>query len=469
MSPRQAEEEPAVVSDRARQAGDIWGRWSWVEPTVWTERMLTALEKGVKGGCWFSLIDKVASVRALRAAFARVKRNRGAAGVDHVTIERFEVRLEENLNRLSESLLEGRYRPQAVRRQWIPKPGGHERRPLGIPTVRDRVVQTALRNVLEPIFERDFAETSYGFRPGRGCHTALRRVAELLDVDSTWVVDADLKDFFDTIPHEALMGRIRKKAADGKVLALVEAFLRQEVMEGMEGWTPDEGAPQGAVVSPLLSNIYLDPLDHRMAEEGFQMVRYADDFVILCRSKEEAREALLKVEEWTDCAGLSLHLEKTRIVDATQRGGFDFLGYHFERGYKWPRKKSVQKLKETIRCQTKRTNGHSLEQIISQINRSLQGWFMYFQYSHPTTYPRLDGWVRMRLRSILRKRQGKKGRGRGRDHQRWTNDFFTACGLFSMVTAYEATGRPSLRSTTDWRAGCGRTARPVRRGEGPGT
>ncbi len=182
-----------------------------------------------------------------------------------------------------------------------------------------------------------------------------------------------------------------------------------------------------------------------MAEEGFQMVRYADDFVILCRSEEEAQQALLKVEEWTDSAGLSLHSEKTRVVDATRHGGFDFLGYHFERGYKWPRKKSVQKLKETIRCQTKRTNGHSLDTIISQVNRSLQGWFMYFQYSHPTTYPRLDGWVRMRLRSILRKRQGKKGRGRGRDHQRWPNDFFTACGLFSMVTAYDAAGRPSLR------------------------
>jgi len=445
VSPEQEEGRPVLVPVGAKQAGDIRGRWSWVEPTVWTERMLTALEKGVKGGCWFSLIDKVASVKALRAAFMRVKQNRGAAGVDHVTVEMFEARLEENLNRLSELLLEGKYRPQAIRRQWIPKPGSHEKRPLGIPTVRDRVVQSALRNVLEPIFERDFAEASYGFRPGRGCRDALRRVVELLDVGYTWVVDADLKDFFGTIPHEPLMERVRVEVADGKVLTLVEAFLRQEVMEGMEGWTPDEGTPQGAVISPLLSNIYLDPLDHWMAEEGFQMVRYADDFVILCRSEEEAQQALLRVEEWTDFADLGLHSEKTRVVDATRHGGFDFLGYHFERGYKWPRKKSIQKLKETIRCQTKRTNGHSLDTIISQVNRSLQGWYMYFQYSHPTTYPRLDGWVRMRLRSILRKRQGKKGRGRGRDHQRWPNDFFAARGLFSMVTAYEAAGRPSLR------------------------
>jgi len=445
VSPIQAEGRPVVVPVGAKQAGDIKGRWSWVEPTVWTERMLTALEKGVNGGYWFSLIDKVASVKALRAAFMRVKRNRGAAGVDHVTVKMFEARLEENLDRLSELLLGGIYRPQAIRRQWIPKLGSNENRPLGIPTVRDRVVQSALRNVLEPIFERDFAEASYGFRPGRGCRDALRRVVKLLDVGYTWVVDADVKDFFGTIPHEPLMGLVRLKVADGKVLTLVEAFLQQEVMEGMEGWTPDQGTPQGAVISPLLSNIYLDPLDHWMAEESFQMVRYADDFVILCRSEEEAQQALLKVREWTDSAGLSLHQEKTRIVDATQHGGFDFLGYHFERGYKWPRKKSAQKLKETIRRQTRRTNGNSLDTIISQVNRSLQGWFMYFQYSHPTTYPRLDGWARMRLRSILRKRQGKTGRGRGRDHQHWPNDFFATRGLFSMVTAYVAAGRPSLR------------------------
>lgn len=446
MRSEQEEGRLAGVPFAARQAREARDRWWWVEPSVWTERMLTALEEGVKGGCWFSLIDKVASEKGLRAAFAKVRRNGGAAGVDHVTVEAFAAHLEENIEKLSRSLLDGTYRPQAIRRQWIPKAGcKNEQRPLGIPTVRDRVVQTALRNVLEPIFERDFAEGSYGFRPGWGCHDALREVEGALEAGETWVVDADLRKYFDTVSHEMLMERVRQKVADGRVLKLLEAFLTQEVMEGMEGWTPEEGTPQGAVISPLLSNIYLDPLDHRMAEAGFHMIRYADDFVILCRREAEAREALEMVRAWTEEVSLSLHPEKTRIVDATQRGGFDFLGYHFERGYKWPCKKSLQKFKDTVREQTKRTNGQSLAVIISGLNRTSRGWFNYFGYSHPTTFPRLDRWVRMRLRSILRKRSHRKGRGRGADHQRWPNRFFIAYGLFSLVTAHGGIRQPSWR------------------------
>ena len=430
------EARPAAVSETAKQAGETRARWGWVEPTVWTERMLTALEKGVKGGKWFSLIDKVYALANLRAAFRRVRANQGAAGVDHQTIEMFERHLEENLEKLSRSLRDGSYRPAAVRREWIPKPGSKEKRPLGIPTVRDRVVQAALLAVLEPIFERDFAEQSYGFRPNRGCKDALRRVDKLLQEGYTRVVDADLKSYFDTIPHEQLMERVREKVSDGRVLELLEAYLTQGVMDGMKHWTPEEGTPQGAVISPLLSNIYLDPLDHEMAREGIEMVRYADDFVILSRSRVEAEEALERVRQWTAQAGLTLHPEKTRIVDAAERGGFDFLGYHFERGMKWPREKSLKKLKDTIRAKTKRTNGNSLRVIISNVNRTLIGWLEYFKHSHKTTYPRLDAWIRMRLRSILRKRARKHGRGRGRDHQRWTNSFFAEQGLFSLVTAH---------------------------------
>jgi len=241
--------------------------------------MLTALEQGVKGGRWFSLMDKVYAERNLRSAFAKVRANSGGPGVDHQTIEMFQAHLEENLQRLSRQLREGTYGPQAIRRAWIPKSGSKEPRPLGIPTVRDRVAQAALREVLEPIFERDFAEHSYGFRPNRGCKAALRRVDALLKAGRTWVVDADLRRYFDTLPHGPLMGRVRAKVADGRVLALIEAYLRQEVLETTGAWTAQRGSPQGAVISPLLSNIYLDPLDHAMAEAGIEMVRYADDCV----------------------------------------------------------------------------------------------------------------------------------------------------------------------------------------------
>lgn len=328
---------------------------------------------------------------------------------------------------------------------WIPKAGSREKRPLGIPTVRDRVVQAAVRHVLEPIFEQEFAEQSYGFRPGRGCKDALRWVTHLLKAGYTHVVDADLKGYFDSIPHERLMERIREKIADGRVLELIELFLKQKVMETMSSGTPERGTPQGAVLSPLPANIYLDPLDHLMKEKGFEMVRYADDFVILCRSEEEAQRGLEVVQGWTTANGLTLHPEKTHIVDATERGGFDFLGYHFERGYRWPRKKSLKKLKDTMRAKTKRTNGHSLEAIILDVNRTLRGWFEYFKHSHPATFPTLDSWIRMRLRSILRKRRGMRGRGRGYDHQRWPNAFFAKRGLFSLAAARAEASQSSWR------------------------
>jgi RNA-directed DNA polymerase len=214
-------------------------------------------------------------------------------------------------------------------------------------------------------------------------------------------------------------------------------------MDTLKGWTPERGRPQGAVISPLLSNIYLDPLDHLMAKRGFPMVRYADDFVLLCRSQEEAQRALEAVRAWTAQAGLTLHPEKTRIGDATQRGGFDFLGYHFERGYRWPRTKSLRKFTDAIRSKTPRTNGNRLADIISDVNRTLVGWFEYFQHSYRRTFPYLDGWVRMRLRSILRRRCGRRGRGRGRDHHRWPNAFFATQGLFSMTAAHALACQPS--------------------------
>ncbi len=435
---------PAAVPERAKQAGDARLRWKWVEPSAWTARMLATLERGVKGGKWFSLIDKVASRRVLEAAFRRVKRNRGAPGVDHVTIEKFESNLEQELDGLHRSLLEGTYRPQEILRRWIPKAGGGER-PLGIPTVRDRAVQGALRSVLEPIFERDFASHSYGFRPGRGCRDALRHVQSLLDQGYTWVVDADFRSFFDTLRHDVLLALIRQRISDGGVLTLLEKLLNQRILEGLEGWTPTAGTPQGAVISPLLANIYLDPLDQMLAERGIQVVRYADDLVIHCRSQVEAQEALTLLSEWAGRVGLSLHSDKTRLVDATQAGGFDFLGYHFEQGQRWPRKKSMAKLKTRIRQLTRRNNGHSLNRIIAELNRVLRGWFGYFKHSHRFTFERLDRWIRVRLRSILRRRARLRGRSRGNDHVRWPNRFFAEQGLYSLQEAHAQACQSSRR------------------------
>lgn len=445
MKDTQEEEEPAGVSRASgtKQAGDVRARWAWTEPSVWTPRMLAALETGVKGGTWFSLMDKVYARANLRSAFEQVKRNRGGAGVDHQTIEEFENHVDHNLDWLHRSLKEGTYQPQAIKRTWIPKPGSNQMRPLGIPTVRDRVAQTALRNVLEPIFERDFAEHSYGFRPGRGCKDALRQVQGLLEAGYGYVVDADLKSYFDTIPHERLMQCVERRIADGSVLKLIRAYLEQRILDTTTSWTPEDGTPQGAVISPLLSNIYLDELDHMMTEGEGCMVRYADDFVILCRTLEEAHAALERVRQWTEQAGLTLHPEKTHIVDATQKGGFDFLGYHFERGMKWPRKKSMKKFKDTIRVKTRRTQGHSLQRIIADLNPVMRGWYEYYKHSHNNVFPSIDGWVRMRLRSILRKRRKGNGRGRGADHQRWPNAYFAEHGLFSLQAAH-ATARPSL-------------------------
>lgn len=433
------------MSRGTKQAGDIRGRWSWVEPCVWTERMLTTLEAGVKGGKWFSLIDKVSSRRNLMAAFTRVKRNRGAAGVDHVTIKRYESRLEANLEKLSRELREGTYEPQAVRRRWIPKAGGKSDRPLGIPTVQDRVVQGALRQVLEPIYERDFAEQSYGFRPQRSCRDALRRVQSLLESGYVWVVEADFVSYFDRIDHARLQAQVREKVSDGKVLSLVGKYLKQEVVESTGSWTPERGSPQGAVLSPLLANIYLNPLDHLFAELGFEMVRYADDLVVMCRSESDAREALARLESWSTQAGLSLHEEKTGLVDTSSGASFDFLGYRFKQGRHWPSASSLRKLKGKIRLHTRRANGHSLEAIISKLTPILRGWFEYFKHSDHTTFPGLDGWVRMRLRSILRRRQGRRGRGRGDDHHRWPNAYFAERGLYSLRAAHAAACQSSRR------------------------
>ena len=269
--------EGTVVNERSKQAPSTRANeWPWVDRTIWTDRMLAALDNGVRGGKWFSLIDKVYRRSTLEAAWEQVRANAGAAGVDGQSIARFEASAPKYLAELAEALEHDRYRPQAVRRVELDKPGGGTR-PLGIPTVKDRIVQTAVKRVIEPIFEHAFCPTSYGFRPGRGAKDALREVDALIRDGYTHVVDVDLEQFFDRIERARLMERVEERISDGRLLSLLARWLEQDIVHDAARWTPTRGTPQGAVISPLLANVYLHPLDALMASHGYRMVRYADD------------------------------------------------------------------------------------------------------------------------------------------------------------------------------------------------
>ena len=441
---KQSESEVPAVPKMAKQGAQAHGRdWSWVEACVWNERMLAALDNGVQGGKWFSLIDKVYRPAVLLAAWRKVAANAGAAGVDRQSVEQFAARAEIYLGELEAALKVGSYEPLAVLRVEIPK-GPGKVRPLRIPAVKDRIVQTALKLVMEPIFEREFLDTSYGFRPRRGCKDALREVDRLLKAGYTHVVDADLQSYFDTIPHAQLMRRVGELVSDGRLLSLIGAFLRQDIVKGVQRWTPTGGTPQGAVISPLLANSYLHPLDCRMRERGYRMVRYADDFVVLCQTADEARAGLAEVQAWVQANALSLNLNKTHVGDCREKGrGFDFLGYHFEAGQRWVRRKSPTAIRDRIRATTGRTRGDSLARIIAELNPMLKGWYGYFKHAHPWTFDGMDGFVRRRLRSLLRKQQKRPGIGHNlADHHRWPNAFFAEAGLFTMTEAYARASRP---------------------------
>ena len=434
------QEEVPEVPEGARQGTDAGSHrlWWWAEASIWTERMVSALGNGVKGGKWFSLVDKAVRPATLEIAWRKVARNKGAAGVDGVSIDRFAAHAERYLGELHEQLKTNSYRPSPIRRVDIPKGDGRTR-PLGIPTVKDRIVQTALKMVIEPIFEVEFRPGSHGFRPGRSCKDALREVDRLLREGYTHVVDADLQGYFDSIPHDRLMTLVEERISDGRILSLIDGFLRQDIMTDMACWQPVTGTPQGAVLSPLLANLYLHPLDLLMERSGRRMVRYADDFVILCRTPDEAADALRQIEAWVTANGLTLHPDKTRIADSEKPGqGFDFLGYRFEAGKRLVRRKSLRALKDKVRAKTGRSRGDSLERIIADLNPALRGWFGYFKHATPALFPALDGFIRRRLRAVLRKQEKRPGIGRGwADHQRWPNAFFADHGLFTLKTARE--------------------------------
>lgn len=415
-------------------------KWDWVETSIWTERMLATLDNGVKGGKWFSLWDKVIRLETLQKAWKYVKRNKGAAGIDGITTQQFGASLDHYLGRLHRRLKEGSYNPQLIKRVHIPKDGG-KTRPLGIASVEDRVVQTALKMVLEPIFEKEFMSNSYGFRPGRNAKDALREVNQLIKSGYAWCVDVDIQNYFDTIPKQGIMEQVEIRISDGRVLELIQKCLEQGVMEEGKEWQPTQGTVQGSPLSPLLSNLYLHSLDKQMSGKGYKWIRFADDSVAICNSGAEAETILNEIKDWMNKNGLTLHPDKTRTGNCRKAGqGFDFLGYHFERGRKTVRKKSVKKLRDKIRTLTKRTSGKSIKRIITELNPVLRGWFNYFKHAdarlRDDVFKETDGFIRRRLRSILRNHGKNPSFGRClNDHIRWPNKFFASLGLLDLSVA----------------------------------
>lgn len=411
-------------------------KYGWVEAKIWTDRMLMALENGVKGNKWYSLMDKICNFETLLIAWIKVRSNRGVAGIDQISIERFSNKANAYICEIEESLKTGTYKPDYVRRVQIPK-GDGQLRPLGIPTIKDRIVQTAIKMVLEPIWEKEFVCKSYGFRPNKSAHQAIAEVDRLIKMEYTHVVDADIQGYFDNIPHDGLIKEIGNKIADGKLMKLIKLFLKQGIMEGANKWKPTTGTSQGSGLSPLLANIYLNSLDQKMKEMGFKMIRYADDFVVLCKTKEQAIEALKEIQTWMKGNKLKLHPNKTQIGNCMiSEQGFEFLGYKFERGYRFVRKKSYKRLKDKIRELTKRANGYSLKRNIKRLNRVLVGWFNYFKLAQGQIFRNTDGMIRRRLRAILRKREKRTGMGKTmEDHKKWGNIFFAEQGLFTLKEA----------------------------------
>lgn len=395
----------------------------------------TLIEDKVRGGRWHTLIDKVYGELNLYVAARKVTGKQKAAGVDGQSCEEFDQHLIAETRLLGEQLKGQTYRPAAVRRVHIPKPGKpNETRPLGIPTVRDRVVQRAILNVIEPILDHQFHERSFGFRHGRGAHDALRIVEQKIQEGYVYVVDADLKGYFDSIPKDRLLKLIQEHISDSRMLKLLNLFLDQKILEELREWAPVAGVPQGAVLSPVLSNLYLNPLDHEMADAGFEMVRYADDFVVLCRSRFEAEVALQMITEWVEKAGLTLHPTKTKIVDSRTES-FAFLGYSFRGDRIYPRRESLAKMKARIKELTPRKRSGSLASIVQELNRVLIGWFGYFRHCRWTIFTDLDAKIRSRLRRLLLKRHRKNPQRLPRQ-QRWPNAYFTKVGLWSLRAAH---------------------------------
>lgn len=356
---------------------------------------------------WYSLYDKVFLEKNLRKAFFEVKRNKGTGGVDRISIWQYQRSLDQNIRELSRILQQKTYQPLPVRRVLIPKPDG-KKRPLGIPAVRDRVVQQSLLNVLQPIFEKTFHYSSYGYRPNRSAHQAIRKIEEYLAQGYQWIVDADIKDFFGTLDHELLIDELNSQIADGSILNLIRQFLKAGIMEEGKIVYQTTGTPQGGVISPLLSNIYLNSFDWEIAKLGYRLVRYCDDWIILTQTKEEAEQAKCLAEKLLQEKKFRLNLQKTRIVDHQE--GFEFLGFWFK-DYdgihrKGLRHRATKSFSEKIRYFTRRQQPKNIKMLIEKLNPIIRGWGLYFRIGDvKAKFSDLDSWIRMRLRSFLMKKR----------------------------------------------------------------
>ncbi len=371
-----------------------------------------------------SLVDKIYKKKNLEIAWEKVRKNKGCGGVDGQSVEEFEEDVQKHLDRLHDELRTGKYRPNPVLQHLIPKAGQPGKfRPLGIPTIFDRVCQQAILNRLEGIFDPLFDEASFGYRRGRSTKDALGKVWKEIEQGYEWIVDADLENFFGTADHEKVMALLHQRIADSRVLELIKSILKAGCMVKGQATVTEQGVPQGGCLSPLMSNILLTPFDWEMRRKGYRLTRYSDDWVITCRTKSEAQTALRHAEKVLEKLGVKLHLKKTRIVHV--RAGFEFLGYKIKRGsrplklsadkiksgirnghiYAYPTQKSITHFKDQIRSRTKRKVPLSTEELIAEINPIIRGWGNYYKKAHVRKiFSQLRSWIVHRIWSHRHKR-----------------------------------------------------------------
>jgi RNA-directed DNA polymerase len=371
-----------------------------------------------------SLIDKVYKRKNLEMAWEKVHANRGSGGVDGQNLEEFAAQLDQQLDRLHRELKEDAYQPRPVRQVQIPKAGKPgEYRMLGVPTIYDRVCQQALLNRIEPLFEPVFDDANFGYRRGRSTQDAMRKVWKEIQGGSEWIVEGDLKDFFGSVNHEKLLALLAQQIADGRVLRLIEAMLKAGSYGKGRLYPTKRGTPQGGVISPVLSNVLLTPFDREMRRKGYQVTRYADDWVITCKSAAEARAAIVAAQRILEQLSVVLHPQKTRIVHVRQ--GFEFLGYKIKRGqrrlkllpheirsgvrqggfYAYPTRKSIQRFKDQVRERTRRRVPLTISELIANLNPVIRGWGNYYKRAHVRKlFNKLRGWIVQRIWSHRYKR-----------------------------------------------------------------